>query len=73
MFGDNEILVNSSPLPYAKLHKRHSALSFHRVRETIASKMVRTHHIPGVINPVEIVDKHRGYSQIWDTLNPIIF
>ena len=26
MFGDNESVVNSSNLPHAKLHKRHTAL-----------------------------------------------
>jgi hypothetical protein len=31
MFGDNKTLVESSIRPYAKLHKRHMALSFHRV------------------------------------------
>ena len=28
MFGDNESVVNLSLIPYAKLHKRHTALSF---------------------------------------------
>jgi hypothetical protein len=27
MFGDNESVVNSSSLPHAKLHKRHTAVS----------------------------------------------
>jgi hypothetical protein len=31
MFGDNESVVNSSSIPHARLHKRHNALSFHRV------------------------------------------
>jgi len=31
MFGDNESVVNSASTPHAKLHKRHTALSFHRV------------------------------------------
>ncbi len=31
IFGDNESVVNSSSVPHAKLHKRHTALSFHRV------------------------------------------
>jgi hypothetical protein len=35
MFGDNESVVNSSMNLDAKLHKRHTALSFHRVREAI--------------------------------------
>jgi hypothetical protein len=31
MFGDNESVVNSAMHPFSKLHKRHTALSFHRV------------------------------------------
>ena len=39
MFGDNESVVNSAAQPHAKLHKRHTALSFHRVRDAIAAVM----------------------------------
>ena len=34
MLGDNESVVGSSRVPSAKLHKCHSMLSFHRVRES---------------------------------------
>jgi hypothetical protein len=37
LFGDNEIVVNTASIPYSKLHKRHVALSYHRVREAIAA------------------------------------
>ena len=37
MFGDNESVVNSSMKLTSKLHKRHNALSYHRVRESIAA------------------------------------
>jgi hypothetical protein len=40
MFGDNEAVVNSSTNFDAKLNKRHSALSFHRVGEAIAAKII---------------------------------
>jgi hypothetical protein len=33
MFGDNKSVVDSSMQVYAKLHKRHTMLSFHRVRD----------------------------------------
>ena len=39
MFGDNESVVGSSMQPHAKLHKRHNALSFHKVWESIAAKI----------------------------------
>ena len=73
LFGDNQSVVDSSTIPFSKLHKRHTALSFHRVREAIASNMLNFYHIPGVINPADILSKHWGYSQIWDVLKPILF
>jgi len=73
MFGDNESVVGSSSLPNAKLHKRHTALSFHRVRECIAANILRFHHIPGLINPADILSKHWGYQQIWRMLQAILF
>jgi hypothetical protein len=73
MFGDNESVVNSSTTPHAKLHKRHSALSFHRVREAIAAKIVRYHHIRSEDNPADILSTHWGYSQVWSLLNCVLF
>ena len=73
MFGDNESVVNSSMRIDAKLHKRHTILSFNRVREAIASKIVRFHHMPGEINPADILSKHWSHAQIWATLRPLLF
>ena len=41
MFGDNKTVIDSGSLPHAKLHKRHTMLSYHHVREAIASGMVK--------------------------------
>jgi hypothetical protein len=73
MFGDNQSVVNSSTQVHAKLHKRHNMLSFHRVREAIASKMVGYHFVPGNINPADILSKHWGYDQVWSLLQPLLF
>ena len=73
MFGDNESVVNSSAQPHAKLHKRHTALSFHRVREAIAAGIVGFFHIPGECNPADILSKHWGYQQVWQLLKPLLF
>ena len=40
MFGDNESLVKNSTMPHSVLNKRHNALSYHRVREAIAAKII---------------------------------
>ena len=73
MFGDNKSVVDSSSKPHAVLHKRHTALSFHRVREAIASKIIVFYHINGNINPADILSKHWGYQQIWPMLQALLF
>ena len=49
MFGDNEVVVNSSSNLHAKLHKRHNALSFHHVCEAIASKFIDFNYLQEVL------------------------
>ena len=65
MFGDNESVVKSSTIPHSTLTKRHNALSYHRVREAIAGKIIRFFHIKGENNPADIVSKHWGQTQVW--------
>ena len=72
MFGDNESVVNSSMNLHAKLHKRHTALSFHRVREAIASKFVDFVFLPGSENPADILSKHWSYNSVKDVLLPLL-
>jgi hypothetical protein len=73
IFGDNESVVNSATQPYAKLHKQHNVLSFHRVQEAIASGVFVFTHIPGENNPADILSKHWGYSSVWHMLRAIMF
>ena len=73
MFGDNDSVVNSSSIPHAKLHKRHNALSFHRVREAVASGYVGFHYLPGTDNPADILSKHWSYANIWPQLQSLLF
>ena len=73
MFGDNEAVVNSSIKPFAKLHKRHNLLSFHRVREAIASGMIVFRHLSGKFNPSDTLSKHWSHKDVWTTLRPLLF
>ena len=73
MFGDNESVVNSSTRPHAKLHKRHNALSFHRVREAVAAGIVVYTFIDGDRNPADILSKHWAYGKIWGRLRSLLF
>jgi hypothetical protein len=73
MLGDNESIVNSSNIPAGKLHKRHIALSWHIVRELISAKMLYFIHIPGAINPSNMLSKQWGYQQTWMQLQELLF
>ena len=73
MLAGNKTVVDSSSRPHARLHKRHTALSFHRVHEAIASKILDFYHISGQINPADILSKHWGHRQIWKMLKPLLF
>ena len=73
MFGDNKSVVDSASIPQSKLHKRHNALSYHRVREAIASGMLRFIHLPGECNPADILSKHWEFNQVRRLLQPLLF
>ena len=64
MLGDNKAVVDSSTVPHAKLHKRHNALSFHRVRNAVGSGMVSFFHIGGIHNLADILSKYWGFQQV---------
>jgi hypothetical protein len=61
MFGDNKTVDDSATKIHAKLHKRHTALLFHRVREAIAAGFIGFHNIPGSCNPADVLTKHWSY------------
>ena len=73
LFGDNKTAVDAGTLPHAKLHKRHLMLSYHYVREKIASGNYLYSWIPGESNPADILSKHWAYRNVWDLLKPILF
>ena len=47
MLGDNKSVVDSPMIPHVKLHKWHTELSLHHVREAIAGDLILFHHING--------------------------
>ena len=73
MFGDNQSVITSSTLPHSKLSKRHNALSYHRVREAVASGILGFYKIDGAKNPADILSKHCGFPQAWPLLKPLLF
>ena len=73
LYGDNKTVVQSSAVPHSKLHKRHSMLAYHRVREAIAAGVITFIHIAGKLNPADLLSKCWGYQQVWPMLQPLLF
>ncbi len=73
VFGDNESMINGGSVPDAKLHKRHVALSWHRVREALSSGAYLLYHIDGRLNPADVLSKHWGYQQVYRLLRPLFY
>jgi len=73
LFGDNQSVVTSGTVPHSQLSKRHHGLSYHYTREAIASGAISFQHIPGEINPADVLSKHWGHAQVWHLLRPILF
>ena len=73
MFGDNGSVVTSSTIPHSPLKKRHHALAYHLVREAIAAGIINFSHLPGELNPADVMTKHWSYSKIWTILQAVMF
>ena len=71
MFSDNESVVNRSMKFYTKIYKRHNALSFHRVTESIVADIFHVHHVRSEDNPTDTFSKHWSYNFIWKLMRAI--
>ena len=72
MFGDNRSVVTSSTIPHSTLAKRWNALSYHRVREAVASGWLRFEHIPGTENPSDILTKSLAWAMLRVFVEPLL-
>ena len=73
MFGDNASVVTSGTVPHSPLKKRHHALAYHYVREAVAAGIIRFYHLPGDLNPADVLTKHWSYAKVWTTLQAVMF
>ena len=71
--GDNKSVVTSSTVPSSMLAKRHLALSYHRVREAIAAKIIKFCHIDGKKNVADVMTKFLACPNFWPLIEPVLF
>ena len=73
LFGDNQSVITSSTLPHSKLNKRHNALSYHRVREAIASGILYFIYIKSEHNPADALTKFLNGDKLRACIEPLLF
>ena len=71
MFGDNKSVVTSSTVPHSLLSKRHNILSYHRVREAIAAKILVFHCCDFSQNKSDILSKHWEFSKAFHIIRDL--
>ena len=71
MFGDNKSVVTSSTVPHSLLSKRHNILSYHRVREAIAAKILVFHWYDSSQNKSDILSKHWEFSKVFHIIRDV--
>ena len=71
MFGDNKSVVTSSTVPHSLLSKGHNILSYHRVREAIAAKILVFHWCDSFQNKSDILSKHWEFSKVFHIIRDL--
>ena len=71
MFGDNKLVVTNSTIPQSIIIKRHNMLSYHRVREAIAAKILEFHWCSSDQNRSNILSKHWKHAKVKDTIREL--
>lgn len=71
LFGDKESIFNNSSYPYGRLHKRHSILSFHYLRNMNATGSFVMYDVKSDDNLIYIFTKHWGYRVVYNILRPL--
>ena len=54
---DNKSVVLNMTLPSSTLKKKHNAIAYHKVRETVAAEIIKVNHIDGKLNLADILTK----------------
>lgn len=57
IYFDNEAVVNNAAVPSHALNKKHNSVSFHLVREVIASGAARVPHVKETEHPADLFTK----------------
>ena len=70
---DNESVVKNTTLPSSTLKKKHNAIAYHKVREAVASGIIRVAHVKSKDNIADILTKPLSPQDVYNILKWILF
>ena len=70
-FGDNKSVIMSVTITQSVLNKRHNMLSYDRVREAIAVKILDFYWCSSDQNKSDIFSKHWEHAKVKDTIREL--
>ena len=71
MVGDNKSVITSATIPQSVLNKRHNMLSYNRVREASAAKILDFYWCSSDQNKSNILSKHWEHAKVKDTIREL--
>jgi hypothetical protein len=73
LLGDNMSVVINTTVPSSQLKKKHNAIAYHRVRESVASGIMKFAHIPSEENIADILTKPLPNETFLRLVMPCLF
>ena len=73
MLGDNMSVVLNMTVPSSVLKKKHCLISYHRVQEAIAAKILRFSHISSTENIADVMTKPLSRIAFHNLIQKLLF
>jgi hypothetical protein len=73
MIGDNRSVILNSTVPSSVLKKKHLSCGFHRIRECIASRIVRFVYVESSENVADVLTKNLDSTIFHRLVDPILW
>lgn len=73
VFGDNQSTITSATIPSSNLKKKHNAIAYHRIRETVAAGIVNLFYVPSDDNLADAFTKPLAGHKLRRLLQRFLF
>jgi hypothetical protein len=70
---DNDTVIKNSTIPSSTLQKKHNAICYHFVRESVAAQIIRIAYIPSSENLADMFTKILGASKLKAFIQNILY